>query len=443
MSVDSVRDTAVAILLRVFEQDAFLGITLNRTLRRRRPSPRGRRFLTQLVYGTVRHRALCDHVLEQLVHQSLERLPRPIHAILRMGVFQSLFCSGVIFPAMVHTSVELAKSYGHAGTARLVNAVLKRAPQSLDEVRFPDPDRDTARFLSIRYSIPLWLVEQWIMERGPEGARALCEASSTECPTTLRVNTLKNSTEALLTQLSDIGYAAKKCTPVPEEVTILEGPPPTRSELFLEGCFTMQDPASMVASHLLEPEPGDQVLDLCAAPGGKATHIAQLTGGGAQVVAVDIRLRKLHLVRETATRLATPGIHLVCGNGTRPPLRPGFDRVLVDAPCTGWGTFRRHPDLKWRVSPEDTERLAALQRSLLRSAIDLCKNRGLVVYAVCTFSRQETEEVAEAIITGGSVEPEDGPSWLSKWRIKPGQYKTLPHQNGMDGFFLMRLRKVS
>ena len=184
-------------------------------------------------------------------------------------------------------------------------------------------------------------------------------------------------------------------------------------------------------------------MDLCAAPGVKTTHLAQLAGGAAAVVAMDTHRGKLRLVRDNAERLGTPGIALVCGDGTQPPLAPGFDRVLVDAPCSGLGTMRRRPDLKWRVRPETPGRLAELQARLLRSAVELCKNDGVVVYSVCTFTPEETSSVVETCVKSLNVEFEDGPEWLAHWKTGPGQYRTTPLGGALDGFFLTRLRKRS
>jgi len=442
VAADPVRDAGVGVLLRVFEHGAFLERALDRTLGRRQLSDRGRRFLTQLVYGTVRHRLLCDYVLEGRLHQPLDELPGPIRAILRMGVFQSLFCRQVTFPSMVHTSVELAKRRGHAGTARLVNAVLRRVPQGMEDVALP-PLEDRARYLSVRYSVPQWLVAEWLSEHGDAGAEKLCDAAASEAPVTLRTNTLKTTPEQLLGALGKAGCVAEKRTAIPEEVTVVTGPPPARSKQFDQGHFLVQDGASMLPPHLLEPQPGERVLDLCAAPGGKATHVAQLTQGHATVVAMDVQPGRLHRVSENAERLATTRVALLAGDGANAPLRPDFDRVLVDAPCSGLGTLRRHPDLKWRAAREDRERLTRCQSALLRSGVGVCKNGGVVVYSVCTFTRAETTNVVATVLNAGGVELEDGPEWLSLWKIETGQYRILPENGGLDGYFLTRLRKVS
>lgn len=443
MGADPVRDAAVDVLFRVFERGAFLSDSLDKTLRRKNLPERGRRFLTQLVYGTVRYRLLLEHAVRPLLHQPFEDLPPAIRIVLRMGVFQALFCEQVPFPVMVHTSVELAKKRGHAGTARLVNAVLKRVPHSLDEVTLPDAGAAPAEYLGLRYSMPAWLASRWVEDHGFEAAEAMCRASVEQAPVTIRVNTARVGVEELLDRLRRHGVAAEKRTPVPEEVTLLDGAPPARTKRFAQGEYFVQDPASMLAAHLLEPERGEWILDMCAAPGGKATHLDPLTGGEARVVAMDASLARMGQLTENIERLGARGIRAVCGDGAAAPFAAEFDRVLLDAPCTGLGTLRRHPDLKGRAGPRDPEELAETQRRLLRSAIGLCKNRGVVVYSVCTFTREETDGVIGAIVRQEPVELEDGPIWMDRWKTGTGTYRTAPQADGLDGFFLTRLRKRS
>ena len=445
MSIDIVRDTAVNILLRV-EDGAFLDSALDKALHRRAISDRGRRFLTQLVYGTVRHKALCDHVLKKRVHEPMGKLPIPILIILRMGVFQALFCNQVTFPAMVHTSVDLAHKHGHSGTARLVNAVLRKVPTTLDEVRFPDKTVHFVEYLSIRYSLPRWLVEEWRTAYGDADTEALCAASNLPAPTLLRVNTLKTDRETLQSTLMKSGYAVQPFESIPEALTVVGDLPPARTKAFQEGHYLIQDGASMLPPHLLQPKGAKWVLDMCAAPGGKTTHLAQLADPDACIVATDVSLGRLNRVQENVARLAldeSHAIELVAADGLHSPFRPIFDAVLVDAPCSGLGTLRRHPDLKWRLSQAGRMELMETQTALLNEGIRLCKNGGLIVYSVCTFSHEETLDVLEKVLADQMVSLEDGPECLNQWKIATGQYRTLPTQEGLDGFFLTRLRKAS
>lgn len=443
MPVDLVRDAAVDVLLRVYERGVHLDVSLDKTLRRKPVSDRGRRFMTQLVYGTVRHTQLADHILAKLCTQPLSDLPLPILVVLRMAVFQSLFCHTVTPPAMVHTSVDLAKKRGHAGLARLTNAVLRKVPKSLAEVHLPDPERARTQYFAVRYSLPEWLVQRWEAEWGAETAEALCVQSDAQAPVTVRANTTKITAEALVALLQKSGITCGKTTPIPEEITLLDEGTPHKTKWFQQGLFLIQDPASMLPVHLLEPQAGDRVLDLCAAPGGKTTHLLQFAPE-ASVVAMDPGFRRLWGIQENVERLELPAPGLVCADGRQPPLREGsFDKVLVDAPCSGMGTLRRHPELKFRITPDTIDRMAEIQCELLRSAIRLCKNGGRVVYSVCTFTPQETEAIVQAILAEGSVALEDGPELLSSWKIAPGQYRTMHNSPALDGFFLTRFRKLS
>ena len=443
MPVDPVRDAALDVLLRVFERGVFLDVSLDKTQRRKQLSERGRRFLGMLVYGTVRHKTLCDYILQQHCHQPLNELPLVILIILRMAVYQSLFCDQVTPPAMVHTSVDLAKSRTHAGLGRMVNAVLRKAPQSLDAVTLPDLESDLAKHLKIRYSMPKWLVRKWIDQFGESTAAALCAASNESADSILRVNTLKTTKEALKANLEKSGCLIADDVALPDALRVIQGGGLTRTKWFQAGHFFLQDTASMLPALLLEPQPGERVLDMCAAPGGKSTHLAELAGGGAAVVAMDPSRRRLWKVQENVERLETPGIAVVCGDGVAPPFSGGFDRILVDAPCSGLGTLRRHPDLKWHVTPESIDDLARIQGDLLRSAVALCKNNGTIVYSVCTFTPEETTAIVQPLLDEGEVALEDGQEYLNTWKTAPGMYQSLPSNGAWDGFFLTRFRKLS
>lgn len=444
MPAEPVRDAALDVLLRVFDERAiYLDVSLDKTQRRKKLSERGRRFLGMLVYGTVRHKTLCDFVLQQHCHQPLDELPLVIRTILQMAVFQSLFCDQVTHPAMVHTSVDLAKHRTHAGLARMVNAVLRKVPQSLDEITFPDPEKELAKYLKIRHSMPKWLIRKWMDQFGNETARALCEASCETADSILRVNTLKTNKAELLERLANSGVIAADDVALPNALRVIQGGSLPRTKWFQQGHFFLQDTASMLPALLLEPQPGERVLDMCAAPGGKTTHLAELAEGQARITAMDASRTRLWKVLENIERLETPGIAVVCGDGMRPPLSGCFDRVLVDAPCSGLGTLRRHPDLKWRMTAESIEEMARNQLTLLRSAISLCKNNGIIVYSVCTFTPEETTAVIEAVVAEGGVTLENGPEYLNSWNMAQGMYQSLPSSGAWDGFFLTRFRKQS
>lgn len=444
MPVDPVRDAAIDVLLRVFDRAVHLDESLDKTIRRKAPADRGRRFLTYLCYGTVRHRSLSDHVLQDLCHQPLDKLPSPILTILRMAIFQSLFCTQVTKPAMVHTSVELAKARGHAGLARMVNAILRKAPESLDAIRFPDKTDAPLNYLRLRYSMPRWIIREWSEVYGVEQAEELCRISNEEAPLSLRMNALSGAIPAILKRVQASGLTVESISALPEALICHDGMATLlRSKAFQEGYVSPQDLASMLPAHLMEPKAGECVLDMCAAPGGKAAHMAALSHNETHIAALEPMRRRVYPLQDTVARLGARVV-VLRGDGLQPPfVDGGFDGVLVDAPCSGLGTLRRHPDLKWNMHPEAIERLARQQEALLRSAIRLCKNGGRVVYSVCTFNRRETLDVIQAVLQDAPVGLEDGPELLNQWRVETGQYRTEPVASAWDGFFLTRLRKES
>jgi 16S rRNA (cytosine967-C5)-methyltransferase len=443
MPAEPVRNAAIDVLLRVMERNIFLDVSLDKTQRRRGFPDRGRRFLGMLVYGTMRHRTLCDFVLQQHCHQSLDKLPPVILVILRMAVFQALFCNQVTKPVMVHTSVDLAKHRSHAGLARMVNAVLRKVPETLDEITFPDPEKNLYKHLKIRYSMPKWLIRKWAEQFNDKTAQQLCEASNSTADSILRVNTLKTTTEELQQRLEKSGSVVMDDVAVPNALRVIQGGALPRGKWFQGGHFFLQDTASMLPALLMEPKAGERVLDMCAAPGGKTTHMAELSGGEAHIVAMDSSRKRLWKIQENVERLETPGIEIICGDALNAPVVGGFDRVLVDAPCSGLGTLRRHPDLKWRTTQESVDRMAQTQRALLRSAIGLCKNNGVVVYSVCTFTPEETTAVVESVLAEENVVLENGQECLESWKNAEGMYQSLPSDGAWDGFFLTRFRKLS
>lgn len=444
MPVDLVRDSAVDVLLRVLNEGRHTDVLIDKRLRRGKYSPQGARFLTHLVYGVVRHKLLCDHVLRGICEQPLDQLPEPVLMILRLGVYQQLFCDNVTRPAMVHTAVELAKRRSHAGLARMVNAVLRRVPESLEGVRLPDREGDFIEYLRVRYSMPRRLVRLWIGMYGEAGAERFCAACSEPAPMTLRVNTRLTDRETLAANLRKAGVGVSVPCDALEALRVDGGGNPLKTRWFKEGHFMVQDLASMLAGRLAAPEPGDLVLDMCAAPGGKATHLAALSGEQAAVIAQDRFLGRIAKIRENCARLSVAGVYPVCGDALSPPFRAGeFDKVLLDAPCSGLGTLRRHPEIKWRATADLSGQLADAQRAMLRKAFELCKNGGLIIYSVCTLTPEETVDVVSEFAGEGVCVPEDGPELFNTWKTAKGQYRTNPADAAWDGFFLTRFRKQS
>jgi 16S rRNA (cytosine967-C5)-methyltransferase len=437
------RGVAHQVLVRVEATDAFADLLLGDRLAEAPLSPTDRALATRLVYGTLAWQGRLDHHLGALVRTPLARLDPPVRAALRLGLYQLLFLDRVPAYAAVDASVRLARTAGR-GAAGLVNAVLRRAaaagPAGLP---LPDPATDPIERLAVEWSHPRWLVERWAAELGPEELPLLLAANNTRGPTAVRANRLRTTRDALLAELARAGVRAAPSRWASEGVVIAHGAARLRElTAWRDGRLAFQGEASQLVAPMLGLVPGARVLDACAAPGGKAVHAAALLEGRGLVAALDRRPGGAHRIATEATRLGAVAVHPIAGDARHPPLAGAFDAVLVDAPCSGLGTLRRHPELRWRRRPADIPRLAALQREILAAVAPLVRPGGMLLYAVCTLARDENEDVLHwfrAVHPDFSLD-HPGPSLPAELLSPEGTLRTLPHRHGLDGFFAARLR---
>ena len=409
-----------------------------------------RSFLTELTYGIIRWRGKLDWVIRHFSKIPLERIELETFNILRLGLYQILFLSRTPSSAAVNESVELAKRIRGKGGAGFVNAVLRSSIRQKDEIRYPDIAGDPARHLSVVQSHPLWLVQRWVKEVGVEEAVNICTFNNQISSLTLRVNTLKTNRGNLMEKL---GQEELKSLPTTysEEGIVIQDPPPTSELPFLkEGLYILQDEASQLVTSILDPKPGERILDACAAPGGKTTHMAQKMKNQGEIYALDLNKGKLDLIEEMCQRLGVRIVKTINGDAAKPlPILQGlkFDRILADVPCSGFGTLRRNPDLRWKRGEKDIKRLSELQSSILRNLSIYVKEGGILVYSTCTVFHEENEDVVETLLKGY---PEFQLDWMDKVLsgkyhpfVRNGYFKTFPPRNEMDGFFVARLRKES
>jgi 16S rRNA (cytosine967-C5)-methyltransferase len=368
--------------------------------------------------------------------------------ILRLGLYQVFFLSRTPASAAVNESVELAKGIRGKKGAGFVNAVLRSTLRQKDEIRYPDIKEDPALQISIVQSHPLWLVQRWVREMGVEETIKICTFNNQISSLTLRTNTLKINREDLIEKLNE-----KELKPFPtnfsEEGIGLQDPPPTSELPFIkEGLYIIQDEASQLIIAILDPKPGERILDACAAPGGKTTHIAQRMGNQGEIFALDLNQEKLALIEEISQRLGIKIIKTIRGNAAQSlPISQGlrFDRILADVPCSGFGTLRKNPDLKWRRGEEDIKRLSELQFSILRNLSGYVKEKGVLVYSTCTVFHEENEDMVEKFLKGHPEFQLDkmdkilSPQYYSF--TQNGYFKTFPPKDKMDGFFVARMIK--
>lgn len=428
------REVALKALLAI-DRGAPAKEALDAALASSRLNRLDRALCTELVYGVTRRRLTLDYELSLLLTPPGAKLSPRIRNLLRLGLYQLRYLSRVPPYAAVSESVALARRGGGEGAARLVNAVLRRA------LREPPPPPPS---LAVATSHPEWLVERWVRRLGEEEARALLEANNATPPLVVRVNRLRTSPPVLMEALAKEGVQARPGRWCPDSLILEDGPPVAELRAFRAGMFTVQDESSMLAVMALDPRPGQMVLDIAAAPGGKASYCAERMGDRGHVVANDVDRERARLIEATARRLGLRSLAISVADARQLPAMFGgrCDRVLADVPCSGLGVLARRPDLRWRKGPEDLQRLPAFQLELVQAAARCLRPGGALVYSTCSTEPEENEGVVEALLRSEpGLRLDDLGPYLppSLGASGSGMLQLWPHRHGTDGFFLARI----
>jgi 16S rRNA (cytosine967-C5)-methyltransferase len=425
------------VLRRVFEQGAYADRAF--TAEAKGLSARDRALAMQLAYGAVQRRATLDHVAAALADRRADSLDPPVLAAVRLGLYQVLFLRGVAEHAAVNESVELAKQFSRGG-ATLVNAILRRAARERDELLAALDDR-TPEHAAICHSVPLWLAEQWFAELGPDPSRALLRAINEPAESALRANSLVITREQALARLPVPAHPAQL---LPEAI-VLDAPFDAHgSELWHQGAITPQSRGSTLVARVLAPEADQRVLDLCAAPGAKTTHLAALMGDRGELVAVERHPGRARALAASCARMHVTCVEVHAGDATAFATEPRFHRVLVDPPCSGLGTLQSRPDVRWRASPQAIEELAALQGRILAAGAAATAPGGTLAYSVCTISCAEGRDVIDRFL---SEHPEFTADRLGAELPEladprdPRFLQLTPDRHRTDGFFIARMRR--
>jgi 16S rRNA (cytosine967-C5)-methyltransferase len=429
------------------EGGGFADALLARRLRTAPVATKDRRLATRLVYGTIAWQGLLDHVIGNL-GRAPRKLDLEIRTLLRLALFQLVKLDRVPDFAAVDTAVDLAKEFRNGGAAGFVNALLRRFLRQGKELGIPTAD--PVEELSIRHSHPRWLVELWLRELGRSETEALLAANNHAAPTVLRVNTRRTERETVLESMRRDGISASPTDFAATGVAIELDREATQLGTYKRGLVSFQGEASQLATELLGPSPGPRILDACAAPGGKATQLAERIADGSFVVAIDRNAAGLTHLRRDATRLEVASrLGVLRADSAVPPITAGqrFDAVLLDAPCSGLGTLRQHPEIRWRRNRADLADLAQRQQILLDNLAAHLRPGGVLVYATCTMARPENQEVVASFLGAHpDFRVEDPRPFLPEpARIfvdADGFFVTAPHRQGLDGFFAARLKRV-
>lgn len=438
---DVPRTIAVDILRRV-ENGVFADKLLDEA--RASLDARDRAFVLELVYGALRNRSMIDWTLNRLSAQPIERTDAWTRNILRIAAYQMLYLDRVPVSASVNTATELAKQFGKKGG--YVNGLLRNLDRKRSSIGAPD-SKDPVTGLSILFSHPEWLVRRWVARFGMEAAEALLRSNNALAPLVLRTNTLRTTREKLSASLAATNMTVVETAYSPVGLEIVSaGSGIHELSSYREGLFLVQDQAAQLVGLMLAPQAGETVLDACAAPGGKATHLAELMRDQGRIIALENDSTRSERIRENCSRLGLTSIAPVVGDASSFSGET-FDKILVDAPCSGFGVLRRHPDGRWNKNEQTINGRRILQRRILENCAGLLKPGGALVYATCTTEPEENEDIIlEFLSTTGkefSIEDPRGflPDHAKNLVDEAGFFHTYPRALDMDGFFAVRLRK--
>ena len=391
----------------------------------------------EIVLGVLRWQGTLDFFIQRYSNRSIARMDSSVVIALRMGIYQLRYLERVPAAAAVNESVALVRRARIASAAGFANAVLRKVASKPNEPAGVGIDDSLLR-LAAEVSHPVWLLARWASQFGDHEAELLASANNTPPRTAFRINTRATSTENILTRLEAEGIEVRSSIIAPGAFVVERGRIGRRSTLVSDGSIYLQDEASQAVSFLLDPKPGDRILDLCAAPGSKTSHLALLASDRAWIAACDLRPARLATVIATCRRMGITSVSPVAANadGLLPfDNNTRFDLILVDAPCSGTGTLRQNPEIKWRLSESDIERLSVLQLRLLRQSSALLRTGGRLVYSTCSLERDENEAVVTEFLkheTAFLLNPTIVPA---TFRTAEGFLRTFPHRHGTDGFF--------
>ena len=435
------RATALRVLVACRTNGSWADAALKAQVSRDGLSGADAALCSRIVYGVMQNRMLLDFYIAAYCSQKPDHLQPPLLDILRIGAYQILFLDKVPDSAAVNESVELAKLTKRGQASGLVNAVLRKISQNKQTLP-AIPDRDTERYLSIRYSHPKWLVKRLITLLGREETEAFLAANNDVAPMTVQVNPLKTTPEELIAQLAEAGVTAVPHAWVPGCLELSSTGDLTDLSAFREGAFLVQDPAARLVSLIADVQPGQQVLDVCAAPGGKSFSAAFAMEDQGSVLACDLHENKLKRIRDGAERLGLTCIQTSAADGREPRTewQDAFDTVLVDAPCSGLGISRKKPDTRYKRA-DDLFTLPVVQAAILDNAAGYVKPGGTLVYSTCTILPEENEQVTDAFLAEHPEFVKEPFALPSPVGNTDGQLTLWPQRHGTDGFYICRMTR--
>lgn len=443
------RDIALTILYEVNEKGAYSNVAMNKNINKS-SDYREQGLIREIVYGVLENRIYIDWVIKRFSKIRFRKLSPRIREILRMGVYQIMFMDRIPDSAACNESVKLSKKYGHRGSIGFVNGLLRNVVRNKKNIQNELNKKQDKEFLSIKYSHPIWLIENWIEEFGTEFTEKLLMANNSRPLLNIRVNSLKISREDLIQKLSNDGISVDKCRYAKDGIVVYNPKGITETDYYKTGLFTIQDESSMLVTEIMNPKKDSVTIDVCSAPGGKSTHMAEYMGDKGKIISRDIHDHKIELIKSNANRL---GIHII-----KPEVYNALkldnsligiaDYCLVDAPCSGLGLIRRKPEIKYNRTEKDIKELLKLQIDILNIAANYVKKGGILIYSTCTINKDENIELVQRFLKQNDFKlcPIDDlidlDIKLNQEQINMGYLELYPNIHETDGFFIAKMVRI-
>jgi 16S rRNA (cytosine967-C5)-methyltransferase len=444
----STRELAMDVLVRVEQQQAYSNIALNQALLRANLPRSEAGLVTELVYGTIQRLNTIDYLLSRFLIKGVGKLEPWVRNLLRLSLYQIHYLDRIPPHAAVNEAVTIAGRKGHKGISGMVNAVLRNILRQPEKLQIP-ANLPIAQSIALTYSHPEWMVNRWINQFGEGETRAICESNNNPPHTSIRVNRIQMTPAQFLTLLGENGYSAKHSVIAPDGIVVEGGGNMAMTSWYNDGLISIQDESSMLVARIVDPQPGMKVLDCCAAPGGKTAHMAELMNDQGSIIAYDIHEHKKQLIDAQTKRLGLHAIEAKIGDARQLANEYSdhtFDRILLDAPCSGLGVIRRKPDLKWAKLESDIAEIRNIQYTILHNIHNLLKPGGMLIYSTCTLEYEENQAVISEFLANHpdfmlDIKITDQLPALTSRLVGEGMLQILPHHYQSDGFFITRLRK--
>jgi len=439
----SPRQLVIKLLDKLDQTNAYADLLIESEFKKNKFSDPDRALIQEIFFGVIRWRNHLNWIISTFFQGNFDKSPHLIQSILQSSLYQLHLMDRIPDYAAINEAVELAKSNGGLYWGKKVNAILRSYQRNKDRINWPDRSTKPARFISVYYSHPEWMVQRWIKRLGFEATVAFCQANNKNPEMSLRVNRLKISTADLKSILAQSNVQTNQSIYLENFLLAQKLPNLNQFQPFQHGLFSIQDTSAGLACLLLDPKPGDTIVDLCAAPGGKTSFLAELTSDRSKILSIDLNKSRLNLIKKNLDRLGIKSVQLIQADGTQFS-GDKVDKIIVDAPCSGLGVLSKRVDLRWKRTPEQVKELSTLQFKLINNAATLLKTGGVLVYCTCTIEPEENEQIIKRFLQEHKdFHLEPASKYVSKEVTGPDGYiYTYPHRHRMDGSFAVRLIKT-